>query len=78
MLPASKNYILIPAHDYLETKKLLTSIADEYKRREKIIEKYCPPEYRHTTGPTRAEARYFEINKTLSELELHSRVVEDY
>lgn len=78
MTPTSKNYILIPAHDYLKTKKLLTSIADEYKRRARIVEKYCPQEYRHASGPTRAEARYFEINKILSELELHSRVVEDY
>lgn len=78
MLSSSKNYILIPAHDYLKTKKFLISIANDYKRRAKIIEKYCPPEYRHTTGPTRSESRYFEINKILSELELHSRVVEDY
>lgn len=78
MLPVTKKYIQIPSHDYLKMKKLLISIADDYKRRAKIIEKHCPPEYRHTLGPTRSEERYFEINKILSELELHSKVVEDY
>ena len=78
MIPTSKNYILIPSHDYLKTKKLLMSIADDYKRRAKIIDQYCPSEYRHTKGRTRSEERYFEINKILSELDLHSKVVEDY
>ena len=78
MLPATKKYIQIPSHDYIKMKRLLSSIADDYKRQAKIIEKYCPPEYRHTQGSTRSEERYFEINKLLSELELHSRIVEDY
>ena len=73
-----KNYILIPAHDYRKMKNLLTSIADDYKRRAKIIEQHCPPEYRHSKGPTRSEERYLEIYKILSELDLHSKVVEDY
>lgn len=78
MLPVTKKYIQIPSHEYLKMKKLLMHISDDYKRRAKIIEKYCPTEYRDTKGPTRSEERYLEINKLLSELELHSRVVEDY
>ena len=78
MLPATKKYIQIPSYDYIKMKKLLTSISNDYKRQAKIIEKYCPPEYRHTTSPTRSEARYLEINEILSTLDLHSRVVEDY
>lgn len=78
MLPATKKYIQIPSHDYIKMKSLLLDLSEEFKRKERIRNRYCPSDINLPDGLSRYEERYIQINKLLSELELHSRVVEDY
>lgn len=59
-------------------KRLLLDLSEEFKRKERIFNRYCPADINLPDGSSRYEARYMEINKLLSELELHSKVVEDY
>ena len=75
MLPASKKYIQIPSKDYLKIKRMLEEYQREQEFRAKTLNRYCPDGVNH---PTRSEQRVLEINKLLTELELHSRLVEDY
>jgi len=78
MLPTTKKYIQIPSHDYIKMKGLLLDLSEEFKRKEQICNRYRPSDINLPEGLSHYEARYMEINKLLSELELHSRVVEDY
>lgn len=78
MLPATKKYIQIPSRDYIKMKKLLLDLSEEFKLKEQFLNRYYPSDELVSDGPSRYEKRYMEINKLLSELELHSKVVEDY
>lgn len=79
MLPATKKYIQIPSHDYIKVRRLLMDLSKEYAYKATTFDKYCPPDVKKKINePSRYEQRYIDINKLISELELHSRVVEDY